>query len=244
MKARVKKILQRLLGFDRYLFLFSLFVINTLRWNKKEGDFLHFLSMIPDKGIILDIGANIGIMSVWLGRNRPQSKIISFEPMPHNIKALRRVLKHYKLQNVQIVEKALGNSTGEVEMIMPVLDEVKMQGLSHVVHETITDFNNGNTFTTPIIKLDDCEHLKAATEAITAIKLDVENFEFFVLEGAQAIIDKYRPVIYTELWKNENRQKCFQLMKSKGYEIKVLHQKKLVDFDEQKHLTQNFFFIP
>ena len=244
MKARVKKILQRLLGFDRYLFLFSIYVINTLRWNKKEGDFLHFLSMIPEKGIILDIGANIGIMSVWLGRNRPESKIISFEPMPHNIKALHKVLKHYKLQNVQIVEKALGNSTGEVEMIMPVLDEVKMQGLSHVVHETITDFNKGSTFTTPIIKLDDCEHLKDTTEVITAIKLDVENFEFFVLEGAQVIINKYRPLIYTELWENENRQKCFQLMKSKGYNIKVLQQKKLVDFEAQKHLTQNFFFIP
>lgn len=244
MKARLKKILQRLLGFDRYLFLFSIYVINTLRWNKKEGDFLHFLSMIPEKGIILDIGANIGIMSVWLGRNRPESKIISFEPMPHNIKALHKVLKHYKLQNVQIVEKALGNSTGEVEMIMPVLDEVKMQGLSHVVHETITDFNKGSTFTTPIIKLDDCEHLKDTTEVITAIKLDVENFEFFVLEGAQVIINKYRPLIYTELWENENRQKCFQLMKSKGYNIKVLQQKKLVDFEAQKHLTQNFFFIP
>jgi len=244
MKARVKKILQRLLGFDRYLFIFSLYVINTLRWNKKEGDFLHFLNMIPDKGIILDIGANIGIMSVWLGRNRPQAKIISFEPMPHNIKALHKVLKHYKLQNVHIVEKALGNSNGEVEMIMPVLDEVKMQGLSHVVHETIADFNSGNTFITPIIKLDDCEQLKAATENVTAIKLDVENFEFFVLEGAQAIISKYRPVIYTELWENENRQKCFQLMKSHGYQIKVLHKKMLVDFDAQKHLTQNFFFIP
>lgn len=244
MKARVKKILQRLLGFDNYLFVFSLYVINTLKWNKKEGDFLYFLNMIPDKGIILDIGANIGIMSVWLGRNRPQAKIISFEPIPHNIKALRKVLNHYKLQNVQIVEKALGNSNGEVEMIMPVLDEVKMQGLSHVVHETITDFNKGNTFVTPIIKLDDCEQLKNGSEAVTAIKLDVENFEFFVLEGATAVIDKYRPVIYTELWENENRQKCFQLMQSNGYKIKVLHQKKLEDFDSQKHLTQNFFFIP
>lgn len=244
MKARVKKILQRLLGFDNYLFVFSLYVINTLKWNKKEGDFLYFLNMIPDKGIILDIGANIGIMSVWLGRYRPKAKIISFEPIPHNIKALKKVLNHYKLQNVQIVEKALGNSNGEVEMVMPVLDEVKMQGLSHVVHETITDFNKGNTFVTPIIKLDDCDQLKNDSEAITAIKLDVENFEFFVLEGASAIIGKYRPVIYTELWENENRQKCFQLMQSNGYKIKVLHQKKLEDFDSQKHLTQNFFFIP
>ncbi len=143
---------------------------------------------------------------------------------------------------MQIVEKALGNSNGEVEMIMPVLDEVKMQGLSHVVHETITDFNKGNTFVTPIIKLDDCEQLKNGSEAVTAIKLDVENFEFFVLEGATAVIDKYRPVIYTELWENENRQKCFQLMQSNGYKIKVLHQKKAGRFWFAKTSHTEFLF--
>ncbi|MBU1369875.1 MAG: FkbM family methyltransferase [Bacteroidetes bacterium] len=244
MKAWVKKILQKLLGFDSYLFLFSLFVINTLKWNKKEGDFLHFLNLIPETGTILDIGANIGIMSVWLGKNRPQAQIISFEPIPHNIKALRKVLEFYKLKNVTVVEKALGNSNGEVNMVMPVLDKVKMQGLSHVVHESITEFNKGKSFTTPITTLDDCELLKNTTSAVTAIKLDVENFEFFVLDGAKKIISKYRPLIYTELWENDNRQKCFDLMKSSGYQIKVLNDKKLIDFDPKKHHTQNFFFIP
>jgi len=38
MKARLKKPLQELLGFDRFLFWFSLFIINTLKWNKKTGD--------------------------------------------------------------------------------------------------------------------------------------------------------------------------------------------------------------
>jgi len=180
--------------------LFSLFIINTLKWNKKEGDFIHFLKLIPEKGRILDIGANIGIMSVWLGRNRPQAEIIAFEPIPHNIKALKKVLGHYKLKNVQVIEKALGNNNGEVEMVMPVLDEVKMQGLSHVIHESITDFNQGRTYKTPITRLDDCDVLQNGGAAVVAIKLDVENFEYFVLEGGRKTISKYRPIIYTELW--------------------------------------------
>jgi FkbM family methyltransferase len=219
MKAWVKKILQQLLGFDHYLYLFSLYIINTLKWNKKEGDFIHFLEMIPNKGRILDIGANIGIMSVWLGRNRPEAEIFAYEPIPHNIKALKKVLAHYKLKNVQVIEKALGNNNGEVEMVMPVLDEVKMQGLSHVVHESITDFNQG-------------------------IKLDVENFEYFVLKGACQTISKYRPIIYTELWENENREKCFKLMNELNYKVKILQKKTLVDFDPTMHKTQNFFFVP
>lgn len=236
--------LQGLLGFDRYLYFFSIYIIHTLRWNKKERDFLHFLEMIPEEGTILDVGANIGIMSVWLGKKRPKADIIAFEPMPQNVLALKKVLQHFHIQNVKVVEKALGDSNGVVEMVMPVLDNVKMQGLSHVVHESITDFNNGKNIKTPITRLDDCVELNGKSSNLKAIKLDVENFEYFVLAGARQIIQRNRPIIYTELWENENRYKCFDLMKSEGYSIKVLNHGKLVDFEKEKHKTQNFFFVP
>jgi FkbM family methyltransferase len=244
MKSRVKKILQRMLGFDNYLFIFSIFVINTLRWNKKEGDFLQFLKQIQDGTTILDVGANIGIMTVWLAKKKPNSTIIAFEPMPQNIKALKRVLKFYNINNVKIVEKALGNQTGHVEMVMPVLEDVKMQGLSHVVHESITVFNEGNAVNVPILKLDDCPELNGSISSLSAIKLDVENFEYFVLKGGEKLIQRFKPLIYTELWENENRTSCFNLMRNLGYNIQVLQQNKLVNFQPETHHTQNFFFVP
>ena len=244
MKSRVKKILQRLLGFDNYLFIFSIFVINTLRWNKNEGDFLQFLKQIQDGTTILDVGANIGIMTVWLAKKKPNSTIIAFEPMPQNIKALKRVLKFYKITNVKIIEKALGNQTGHVEMVMPILEDVKMQGLSHVVHESITVFNEGNAVNVPILKLDDCPELNGSISKLSAIKLDVENFEYFVLKGGENLIQRFKPLIYTELWENENRSNCFNLMRNLGYNVRVLHQNKLVNFHPEIHHTQNFFFVP
>lgn len=244
MKSRVKKILQSLLGFDNYLFIFSLYIINTLRWNKKEGDFLHFLKLIPDGTTVLDIGANIGIMTVWIARRKPAANIIAYEPMPQNVRALKKVLKHYSIQNVKLIEKALGDHTGEVEMVMPVLEDVKMQGLSHVVHESITDFNEGTNIRVPIMRLDDCPELNGNINNLSAIKLDVENFEYFVLKGGEKLIAKSKPLIYTELWENENRSNCFALMEKLGYKVKVLQQRKLVPFEAHKHQTQNFFFIP
>lgn len=244
MKARLKKALQKLLGFDRYLFLFSVAVITTLRSNRKEGDFLHFLKMIPDGGLVLDVGANIGIMSVWLGRHLPKSDILAYEPVPQNIKALKRVLAYYKITNVTVAEKALGDKNGEVEMVMPVLEDVKMQGLSHVVHHSITEFNEGKKFTAPAERLDDCALFAAQTKPLRAVKLDVENFEYFVLKGGEKTIRLHRPLIYTELWENENRQRCFDFLTDLGYGIQVLHGGKLCSYDRDKHTTQNFFFIP
>jgi FkbM family methyltransferase len=236
--------LQKLLGFDRYLFVFAISIISTLRWNRKERDFIYFLKLIPDGGTILDIGANIGIMSVWLGRKLKNSQILAFEPIPQNITALKKVLRFYRIQNVKVIEKAVGNKNGKAEMVMPIQDEVKMQGLSHIIHESINEFNDGNIYETSIVKLDDCLELQQDNLKLTAIKLDVENFEYFVLAGARNMITKHKPLIYIELWDNENRSKCFELLQSLGYNVKIIHKKRVTAYDTTKHHTQNFFFVP
>jgi FkbM family methyltransferase len=243
MKQRFKLLLQRLLGFDNYLFLFAIYVITTLRWNKNERDFTHFVRLIPDGHTILDIGANVGIMSVWFSRKLRNSQILAFEPVPQNIKALERVLRFYKAHNVTVIKKALGNEQTTAEMVMPEVERVPMQGLSHVVHSSITEFNEGQCFSVPMIRLDDCESIQSVIK-IAAMKLDVENFEYFVLAGATKTIKKHRPLIYAELWENDNRSRCFDLLSSLNYTTHVIVQGKLVDFDPKMHHTQNFFFIP
>jgi FkbM family methyltransferase len=244
MKGLVKKVLQSLLGFNNYLFIFSIFTIYTLRWKKNEGDFLHFLKIIPEKSTILDIGANIGIMTVHFARKYRKSVIYAFEPIPHNIRALKRIIKFFRLKNVKVIETALGNEDGTISMVMPVIKSVKMQGLSHVVHESIPELNEGDKFITPIHKIDSYTELHNECLPVAAIKIDVENFEYFVLEGARRLIEKSRPLIYAELWDTENRKKCFKLLAAYNYSVMVLNKTRLVPFDENIHKMENFFFIP
>ena len=243
MKSAVKYILHKLLGFDYYLFVFSLFKIYTLKKDKNEKDFFHFMKLIPVNSMILDIGANIGIMTVHLAKSIKGSKVIAFEPMPSNIKAFKKVINHFNLKNVTLFEIALGNNEGEVEMIMPVVSNVRMQGLSHVVHESITEFNEGVTLKVPLKMLDKIDILKNSTQTISAIKIDVENFEFFVLEGGKELIIKHQPVIYAELWDNANRYNCFNLLQSLGYQTYVVINNQLVLFDEKVHQKQTFIFL-
>ncbi len=96
MKNSIKRILQKILGFNNYLFIFSLFTIIKLKWDKNEKDFIHFMKLIKGEGIILDIGANIGIMSTHLSRKFKNDEIIAFEPMPENIRTLERIKKILK----------------------------------------------------------------------------------------------------------------------------------------------------
>ncbi len=244
MKSRIKKILQKIFGFKNYLFVFSIYIIKTLKWNRKENDFLHFITIIPDGGIILDIGANIGVMTYYLSRKFQNSQIFSFEPIPHNLVNLKRIIKKFNLNNIKVFEMALGNENGNVEMVMPVFHNVKFHGLSHVVDGKNSELNEGEKFISSIKRLDEIKDIKEATFPVNAIKIDVENYEYFVFQGGIETIKKHKPVIYTELWDNENRQNSFKLLCSLGYKTKVLQNGELINFDPEKHKTQNFFFIP
>ena len=241
MKNYIKYFLQRTLGINRYLFIFSRFKIHSLKYDKKEKDFFHFLSLLSNKnGDILDIGANIGIMSYHLAKRFPKNNIHAFEPIPCNLKVLKRIKERYNLNKVIIHSFALGNSTESIEMILPKEKGAIQQGLSHVKHKDISEWNNGEQIQVEQKKLDDIFKEKQ----IDGIKIDVENYEYLTLKGAEKVIKKNLPIIYCELWDNENRVKCFDFMKSIEYEIYVLFNKQLCIFDASKHEKQNFFFLP
>ncbi|MDQ2678877.1 MAG: FkbM family methyltransferase [Actinomycetota bacterium] len=240
MERLIQRMLQRVLGFDRYLFWFSRFKIATLRWDRKEGAVLHFIEHLPRHGVVLDIGANIGIMTVLLARHTTGGVVHAFEPIPDNFRALTRIVSHYRLTNVVLHQMALGDEAGELRMVMPEEDHVRMQGLSHAVGVGAAD--DGTLYTVPQVRLDDFEAL--ADAEVVGIKIDVENFEQFVFRGGRALLERCRPPVYTELGSDENRDVCFELFGELGYSVGVLDGQRVVDYDPARHDVHNYFMTP
>lgn len=241
-KKLIQRTLQRLLGFDRYLQLFAWFIIRTIKWNPREGDINHLLHLLAPGDHVLDIGANIGIMTVLLAKRCPEGHVYAFEPVADNMKALRKTVEAYGLANVSLYEVALGAEKGKVEMRMPILQGVKMQGLSHVLHQDIDGYEGEyQVYQVPEIPLDEIPVLRE--REIRAIKLDVENYEQYVLRGATRLIRRCKPLIYVELWDNDNRKACMDLLTEMGYQPKVLVKKQLIPYQQGVHSHQNFFFI-
>jgi FkbM family methyltransferase len=238
-KNGIKYFLQRMLGFKQYLVVFSRFKISTLQRDSMECDFFTFMGLLNQPKTILDIGANIGIMTVHLSKRFPQAHIHAIEPIPDNLYVLQRNVAHYKLTNVTVHGLAVGNQEGCIKMVLPVQGKTKMQGLSHVKHDTITEWNEGDEFEVECTTLDSL----FPDEQVDAIKLDIENFEFFALKGATKILERSKPIIYAELWDNENRTNCFNLLTAMGYTINVVDNKVLVPFDPVNHNQQNFIFL-
>ncbi len=244
-KKGIQAWLQRILGFELYLAVFSVFKILTLRWDgpDREGDFNQFLKLLRKGDFVLDIGANIGIMTVLMARMCKPGMVHAFEPILENEHTLKRVVRFLGIKNVTVHGIALGNELGTVEMSMPVMEGVRMQGLSHVVHETISGYETDQLgYKVPLVPLDELEQLTDIP--VVAIKMDVENYEQFVLEGGMHFLRKNLPLIFCELWDNENRTRCMELLGDLGYQARVWRKGILVDYDPVSDPNHNFLFVP
>jgi len=61
---------------------------------------------------IIDCGANIGLASIYFKRMYPNSKIICFEPDPKIFEVLKRNLKVFKCDDVELVNCAISDKNG------------------------------------------------------------------------------------------------------------------------------------
>jgi len=217
-------------------------MILKLRWDRNEKDFLKLFDLIKEDGVVLDIGANIGVMTTHFARRLKNSRVLAFEPIPYNIKTLYKIIRFFKLSNVKIYNIALSDVNGKLNLIMPVINSARKQGLSHVRDVGTTNNEVGEEFEVEGKRLDNVEELVITKERITAIKIDVEGYELNVLRGAVETIRKHRPIIYCELWPGEQRNSTIDFMQSMDYLPKVLIRNRLVEYTD--HPNQNFFFMP
>lgn len=241
MKQRFKQGLQWLLGFERYLFCFAVLQVYRIRWLGHDRAFLDFVQQLPVQGTILDVGANIGITTVVLAKARPHCNIHAFEPLPQNAAAMKRVLRFFHIVNVKIRQTAVGNENGTVEIFLPRIGGAYMQGLVHVTRTGNNHYTTGHTYKALQCKLDAID-LALQGERITGIKIDVENYEWYVLQGAAAMLQQHRPVLFCELWNDIRKQYCIDFMKSLGYRVCVRDGNGWSDYNGQDSL--DYLFLP
>jgi FkbM family methyltransferase len=246
--SRVKDLirggLQTCLGPGRYLYWYARWSLRRTVLTDREPDLMALLAQIPEDGVALDIGACLGATTVPMARHLRRGVVHSFEPHPLNRSVLERILVREGAENVRVHGVAAGERSGRVRMVMPTGSGARLFGLTHVLHDSITTFNDGEEVEVEQVVLDDYLRL-APGERITAVKVDVENYERFVLRGCRRILTEHRPVVLCELWNNDNRTDVMALLDGLGYACRVLRDGRLVPFDRAVDAeTLNYFFVP
>jgi FkbM family methyltransferase len=154
-----------------------------------EIQFLDFLRKhFPKQDGIIDIGANIGNHTLFFAKFLNPKTIYSFEPVDVNFKILTKNVENYKDKCI-CYKIALSNQNGT----LPLFNSQKENYGGFSLHS----YSNGSSFLVSDsvdVKTLDSFHF----ENITLIKIDVENHENEVLEGAKDTIIRNKPLVLLE----------------------------------------------
>lgn len=174
-----------------YIHHFPEIVSNFMRETNNffEIQFLDFIKKnYPKHDEIIDIGANIGNHTLFFAEFLECKKIHSFEPVATNMNILRKNIENYKDKCI-CYDIALSNKCGHFSLYNSQTDNYG--GFS------LHSYSNGTS-----LLID--ENIEVATldrfnlKNISMIKIDVENHENEVLEGAINTILENKPIIFVE----------------------------------------------
>ena len=133
--------------------------------------------------VFLDIGANIGYYSILFSRLAPEGKIYAFEPT-NTFDMLKENLEYNKARNVIPYKMAVGNLTGiRTDKFYRIWDDKvdKAESLE-CPFTTIDSFVEENNIT-----------------RIDAIKIDVDSYDYEVLQGAVNTLKRFNPFVMVEI---------------------------------------------
>lgn len=148
-----------------------------------EQGTLHIIKNILTGGnTFVDVGANIGLMSVFASQIVGKSgRVISFEANPDTKKILEYNLSLNNIGNVTTSGFALGSENGEGKIYTNL--HINRGSASLLKSE-----NSGENYPVKIIRLDQFKEIDLSE--IHLMKIDIEGYELEALKGSEEILKR------------------------------------------------------
>ncbi|MDP3290525.1 MAG: FkbM family methyltransferase [Sulfuricurvum sp.] len=197
---------------------------------------------LKDGDTFIDIGANFGLYSIFVGKKFKNCAIHSFEPVPETFKILSKNLKHNGLN-----EKNSTNNIGLADKKGKLFFSNDKYAGNHI----IVNPKKSDSVTEIDVEILDDYIINKNIDKVDFIKCDVEGAELLVLIGAKEVIEKYHPIILIEIYEDWTKRfghsamDVINYLLSFGYKVKMInHQsKKIENFDSSKlNIVYDFIF--
>ena len=178
-----------------------------------------FEAEITPGTVVYDIGANVGyfslLASVLTGKD---GQVYAFEPLPRNIHFLRRHIEINHLENVEVIEGAVSDQTGQA-----FFDLGASTSMGHLAQ--------AGEIQVEMVSLDEMLD-KGDLRPPDYIKLDVEGAEYQALSGARKMLERYHPVLFIDTHDREAHQNTIELLTELGYRFQCIDGRSLPETKE------------
>ena len=227
-------------------------------WDEKDGqahELKNFIQLTKDRKCLLDVGGNIGFMSlVFAINNNDDARKVSYciEPSKVGIATLGKILVHNekdeRLDNITTYEVFMGDRSGQCEFLV----ERGSMTLS-VTYEKQDDPNfqidrqGAPPSYSQMYTIDDFFRylIEKKREIPDTIKIDVEGYDYRVLLGASNYLMIARPLMFLEVHRdllplyNNVAQNVYDFLFDKSYDIYTIQKERVENLDQYFSLFDN-----
>jgi FkbM family methyltransferase len=193
----------------------------------------------------LDIGANMGFYSLALAKINPTLNVQSFEPQPRIYSYFATNVSLNELESqIKIYNYGLGSKEDNLKMYIPAFTGSGGGSFANL-H---TEEGAAEEVLVPVYSLDT---LIPTDSNVDLIKIDVEGFEFEVVQGGIELIQSNKPTIVIELLRKwmkpfgKQPQDVINLLKPLGYEVLSIGPSHLTPITKinESTIETNFIFV-
>jgi FkbM family methyltransferase len=237
-----RKLLLRLVGLKAYYIIISR-VYTSLTASgflkNKYPELFHLKKLIKPGFVCIDIGANMGYYSTFLSRlARSSGKVYSVEPIPMFVDILKLNLRATGMSNVEVMPYALGEKNTTVKMGTPVVDGLVHHGMTKVAS------SSGEKYAQEYeVEMKVPDELFANLGRLDFVKCDIEGYEHYVFSNMMKTINKFKPVIQTELNNMDGRKNVVELLAQSGYSVYSLSSGQLSPLADINNHHSDFYFL-
>ncbi|MCS3708299.1 FkbM family methyltransferase [Salinibacter ruber] len=187
-------------------------------------------SVLRERDVVIDVGANVGHISLLLSDVVGSENLFAFEPAPVAYDRLRRNWRLNGWSSEHLFQVAIGAESGTVRFENPERPK------------PTASFTDDGGIEVPLRPLDHMRQEWAGTP-VGFLKVDVEGYEQSVFRGADTILrdDRPRLIMFESLSDTLNRD-IHQQLRSRAYVVFQLD--KRGDPDLSGTENQNLFAVP
>jgi len=175
-----------------------------------EPELRHIKALCKERGVAIDVGANIGLYSYRMARIF--SKVYAFEIN----EGVAADLGAYNSKNIEIIHSGLSSEEGDLTLYIPVSKGIALHGWASLRPGNCPGTHEHLTKPVHVRRLD-----SFSIGGVSLLKIDVEGHELEVLRGAVETISASRPVVLVEV-KDENVGPVASYFKALNYEETTL----------------------
>jgi FkbM family methyltransferase len=206
-----------------------------LYYRVPDAQDIAFLRAHLDGGILIDVGANVGSVSLLVADKI--SCAILFEPNPV---AAARARENMAINGLpfEVHELAVSDVQGDVES--------EDAGGASPCNRTVVGFETtGPTRTVHRVTLDEFLDTHAITPEIRAVKIDVEGHENAVIRGMKRLLKEKRPrVVMFEYLQRTNLAEALAALQAADYKTFELTPEGPSEVEADVQPLQNLFACP